>query len=414
MTRQTRKRDKKLLGNFALLLAFVLAAAGTVHSASLITNLGLEKKGDFTYFTIFAQNKITFTHFILPAKDDKPHRIVVDLEDAIHKLPRNNFRNLPLGIVEAVRTSQYQAEPKKITRVVLDLKEPVIYKVVEQGGENQVTFSLSTKKDPPSASWAAVPEALKTKTEPPKGINVKKKDKKELAGQEPVSPVETKPSKAQKKSEAAKGKPALAEKAKDIPVSGEKPQIKQTEPAPAPAEVKKREDEKTVSKGVEVETEKGVPKAEEAMHLPAIEKAQAPEMPSPEPVYLPAADSSVLQEPPWPVSKEEEDGAAQRESLVYLDEGRRDPFIPVTEEIDFSFGEIPLPSVENLRLVGTMEDQEGYKALLEDDVGYGYLLKSGDKVKNGFVVNVFNNKIFFQIEEYGWSRVISLELAAEY
>jgi len=86
----------------------------------------------------------------------------------------------------------------------------------------------------------------------------------------------------------------------------------------------------------------------------------------------------------------------------------------VTEEIDFSFGEIPLPSVENLRLVGTMEDQEGYKALLEDDVGYGYLLKSGDKVKNGFVVNVFNNKIFFQIEEYGWSRVISLELAAEY
>jgi hypothetical protein len=35
-------------------------------------------------------------------------------------------------------------------------------------------------------------------------------------------------------------------------------------------------------------------------------------------------------------------------------------------------------------------------------------------VKNGYVINVFKNKIFFQIEEYGWSRTISLELSPEY
>ena len=405
MTRETRKKDIKLLGNFALLLAFVLAVAGTAHSASLITNLALEKKGDFTYFTIFAQDKINFAHFILPAKDDKPHRIVVDLEDAIHKLPRNNFQNLPPGTVKGVRTSQYQVEPKKITRIVLDLEEPVIYKVAEQGKENQVTFSLSTKKDPPSLSWAADPEALKTKAGLPRETDVKKEDKKEFAGQKPVSPLDTKPSKSQTAPEAA---------VKEKPVLAEKPQIKQTERVAAPADVKKKEDKKTVDKGIQVDTDKQGPKPEDAIQLLAEEKAQTPKTPSPEEVYLPPTDSSVLREAPWPVSKEGEEGAAQRESLVYLDEGRRDPFIPVTEEIDFSFGEIPLPSVENLRLVGTMEDQEGYKALLEDDVGYGYLLKPGDKVRNGFVVNVFNNKIFFQIEEYGWSRVISLELTAEY
>jgi len=93
----------------------------------------------------------------------------------------------------------------------------------------------------------------------------------------------------------------------------------------------------------------------------------------------------------------------------------REEEIPsLSQEIDFEFGEIPLPSVENLKLVGTLEDGSGYKALLEDNRGYGYLLKSGDKVKNGYVVNVFENKIFFQIEEYGWSRVISLELPPEY
>jgi Tfp pilus assembly protein PilP len=70
--------------------------------------------------------------------------------------------------------------------------------------------------------------------------------------------------------------------------------------------------------------------------------------------------------------------------------------------------------VENLKLVGTLEDGSGYKALLEDDKGFGYLLRSGDRVKNGYVVNVLENKIFFQIEEYGWSRVISLELPPEY
>lgn len=405
---------KKLWGNFAFFLGFLLVASAGAHSASLVTNLSLEKKGDFTYFTIFAQDKIEFSHFILAASNDKPNRIVVDLEDAVHKLPKNNFRNLPRGTVKTVRTSQYQAQPEKITRIVLDLKEPVVYKVVDQDKENRVILCLSTKKDPPAVLWAADPEALKTKIEYPEKINVKKEDKKEFVSQKPVSPVESKPSKTQRKPETEKQKTTLAEKPKDVPAVKEKAQIKKTESAAVPVEIKKKEDKKQVSKAIEVETETSVPQTEDVAASSGKKKDPAAKTSLPQPVYLPPIESTALQGAAGLRSEDQEEGTAQRESLAYISEGRRDPFIPVSEEIDFEFGEIPLPSVENLKLVGTMEDHEGYKALLEDDAGYGYLLKSGDKVKNGFVVNVFTNKIFFQIEEYGWSRVISLELTAEY
>jgi len=405
---------KKLWGSVAFFLGFLLVVSAGAHSASLVTNLSLEKKGDFTYFTIFAQDRIEFSHFILAASNDKPNRIVVDLEDAIHKLPKNNFRNLPRGTVKAIRTSQYQTQPQKITRIVLDLKEPVVYKVVDQDKENRIILCLSTKKDPASVLWAADPEALKTKIEYPEKINVKKEDKKEFVSRKPVSPVESKLAKTERKPETEKQKATLAEKPKDVPAVKEKADVKKTESVAVPIEIKKKEDEKKVSKAIEVQQETPVPQAEEAAVPSGKQKDQAAEVPLPQPVYLPPIESSALQQAAGPRSEEGEEGIAQRESLAYISEGRRDPFIPVSEEIDFEFGEIPLPSVENLKLVGTMEDHEGYKALLEDDAGYGYLLKSGDKVKNGFVVNVFRNKIFFQIEEYGWSRVISLELTPEY
>lgn len=405
---------KKLWGSVAFFLGFLLVVATGAHSASLVTNLSLEKKGDFTYFTIFAQDKIEFNHFILAASNDRPNRIVVDLEDAIHKLSKYNFPDLPQGTVKAIRTSQYKTQPQKITRIVLDLKEPVVYKVVDQDKENRVILCLSTKKDPAAVLWAADPKALKTKIESPEKVKVKKEDKKEFVSQKPVSPVESKPSKTEKKSETEKQKTALAEKPKDIPTVKEKADVKKTESAAVPTEIKKKEDKKKVSKAKEIEPETSVLQADEVAAPSGKQKDRAAKASLPQPVYVRPIESSALQGAAGPRPEDQEEGVAQRESLAYISEGRRDPFIPVSEEIDFEFGEIPLPSVENLKLVGTLEDHEGYKALLEDDVGYGYLLKSGDKVKNGFVVDIFKNKIVFEIEEYGWSRVISLELTPEY
>ena len=406
---------KKLLLDFAFFSGLLLVMAAGAHSACLVTNLSLEKQGDFTYLTVFAEDKIEFSHFVLPSSGDKPHRIVLDLKDAVHQLPRNNFPNLPPSTVRAIRTSQYQVEPEKITRIVLDLKEPVIYSVVDQKEKNQVTLSLSTKKDPPSVFWVADPEALKTETEFPKKGNIKGEKREEFVRQEESAPLLAKePAKAETKPETKREKPASVEKPGDLPVTKQKPRIEETQTVTVTDETQVKKDEKTVKKGIEVKKEKGIPEAPAMTEFPSKEVSQASKTTVPQVVPFASVDTSVVQSAGILESDDQEQAVAQRESLVYVDEGRRDPFIPVSEEVDFEFGEMPLPAVENLRLVGTLEDQTGYKALLEDDAGYGYLLKSGDKVKNGFVVNVFRDKIFFQIEEYGWSRVISLELPPEY
>ena len=101
----------------------------------------------------------------------------------------------------------------------------------------------------------------------------------------------------------------------------------------------------------------------------------------------------------------------QRGIIHYHGEGKRDPFVPLTERISTELGEIPLPIFESLKLVGVLKDEAGNRALLEDERGYGYILKNGDKIKNGHVVSVEDNKVIFQIHEYGWSKTIALELS---
>jgi len=69
-----------------------------------------------------------------------------------------------------------------------------------------------------------------------------------------------------------------------------------------------------------------------------------------------------------------------------------------------------LPVLENLKLVGILEDIDGNRALLEDSEGNGYILMPNDKVKNGYLVSVTKNKAIFQVTEYGWTRTVALEL----
>lgn len=101
--------------------------------------------------------------------------------------------------------------------------------------------------------------------------------------------------------------------------------------------------------------------------------------------------------------------------LVKYDPGvKRDPFMPLSEKKDMTFGVVPLPLFDNLRLVGVLEDEQGNRALLEDELGYGYILMGGDRIKNGFVVSVDDDKATFNIEEYGGYQIRVLELNKEY
>ncbi len=94
----------------------------------------------------------------------------------------------------------------------------------------------------------------------------------------------------------------------------------------------------------------------------------------------------------------------------------RDPFETLVDETRTSKGSMErrIPNVETLLLVGVLKSETGRTAaLLEDLDGIGYILKPGDQVKNGFVAQIENNAIYFQVNEYGWSRTIVKEMEKE-
>lgn len=102
----------------------------------------------------------------------------------------------------------------------------------------------------------------------------------------------------------------------------------------------------------------------------------------------------------------------KRKIIEYSSWGTRDPFAQL---VDRGHGHEPgeIPDVETLRLVGVLRGDEGSSALLEDAEGYGYILKDGDPVRNGYVVQIGEKKIIFQIKEYGWSRTVALKIETD-
>lgn len=91
----------------------------------------------------------------------------------------------------------------------------------------------------------------------------------------------------------------------------------------------------------------------------------------------------------------------------------RDPFETLINDtkVEHNPMEQRVPNVEGLRLVGILESFDaGNRALFEDKDGYGYILKSGDKVQKGYVLRVDEDRVYFQIFEYGWSRTVALDM----
>jgi len=98
--------------------------------------------------------------------------------------------------------------------------------------------------------------------------------------------------------------------------------------------------------------------------------------------------------------------------VKYKARSYRDPFETLINESRTYDSPIEqrLANVEGLKLVGIIESGSGNRALFEDNEGYSYILKSGDKVKKGYVLRVENDRVYFQIFEYGWSRTVALKI----
>jgi len=126
--------------------------------------------------------------------------------------------------------------------------------------------------------------------------------------------------------------------------------------------------------------------AEDLMEVPVEEYAEAPQV-GPYNEFLP-----------------------EREIVVYNTGGRLDPFEPLIEDAQKSAGYDRIPDVESLRLVGVLLDKRSSRALFEDANGYSYILQTGDRVKNGFVLSITEERVVFQIRQYGWNRQVALDL----
>ncbi len=103
----------------------------------------------------------------------------------------------------------------------------------------------------------------------------------------------------------------------------------------------------------------------------------------------------------------------QRLVIKYQSNGSRDPFATLIDDSKTynSPTQQSIPNVDGLRLVGVIvARQNGNRALFIDKAGYSYMLQSGDKVRNGYVLRIESDRAYFQIFEYGWSRTVALKI----
>lgn len=444
-------RITKYTSILALGLA-ILLGAGNAYAAITLENIGVARDGDSVVVTISTSEVAQFNAFMI---DKKPERIVIDLDNVTNNIPQIDFGNLPFKSIHAIRTSQFKTEPTMQARVVLNVKRPLSYSTYRNG--NDIIVKLPAVADEIAFTpWYAIGEHADTKL----ADNGAKKD-------EPKSPVETEVTPGPANTEMAEKtvvepkneitKPASPDSAvnKDEP----KPPV-ETEVTPAPANTEMAEKpvvepkneitepaspdsavkvEKTESKPIEkVETkpqqepaEQPAPQVDKALAEPqkeneAVSTASTATLPAPAQQELPAptaapeetadnnvsessSDSAFADEPATETANIDIEPNAKRQAIEYDPGNLPDPFTPL---IGNGAGKqaTGLPSLENMKLVGILQDIELNRALLEDADGNGYMLKPNDKIRGGYLVSVTDNKAIFQVTEYGWTRTVALEL----
>ena len=459
---------RKMVISLAVISVLILAgSASTVSAAPHVENISLKKQGEFVELTIYADGPFTFTHFIEEAKAGKPYRVVLDMKECLHNLPQFNFRDLPTDVISAIRTSQYKIKPDKVVRIVADISRPVTYLVKQAEGSVTLVFAAPQEKE--FSFWCAAPItdaekielALKdTKSETvstPQTVAAHP-EMEEKARQEGTFKPPTFPQQPESKDQAVAQKPADV---KSVPIE-KKEAVKKTDAFSADERqaIKQKlanltEEEKQVKpdfvdvvksdapdKKAKAVTSEPKKEAKKQIVLPApntnkevltdsqpvtpvqpgtLDKAATP---STEPVEeeddaakqkLWKSEKELRKNPERPPKSKGSLAAAfpKREVIRYRSYGKRDPFLPLVSKSMSGYQNGDIPDIETLRLVGVLQSEYSNMALLEDMEGYGYILQDGDKVKNGYVIQIYKDKVLFQISEFGWSRSVALSMEVD-
>ena len=107
-----------------------------------------------------------------------------------------------------------------------------------------------------------------------------------------------------------------------------------------------------------------------------------------------------------------QDSLAADPGLVRYKIFGRDPFVPLVKDTSNA---AELPRVENLRLVGVLEDTRERIALLEDftNGNRAFALRVSDPVEHGKVLRVQRDKVVFIIRDFDVSRSYTLSLTRD-
>lgn len=461
---------------YAWLWAFVAAALVVAPAlAAEIDNVTLSRFEDYAVVTLYSNAPVTVTDQWIAAKDGKPNRIVVDVTGATHDLPKNNFSRLPKSTITSIRTSQFAVTPNPVVRVVLDLAHATEYEVKTSG--RRVRIMVSAPDDPPiEGQWSARDLSTTSvfaqtdMTDMPAGRPAETTVKAQAAIQpSPKAPAKPSADAVPESSPAHKSTPMADASTKPaampLPLPSGQAPASESEPAAQASAQAQRESEPLMptpmpqsesnqeinynlpvpadlqlAQGTTEETEmpademgassEETTESPSAMPLPspatpetdasaptaAADQPEEAESEGSESVMLPVPDSgseavaSLSTLPPLPESTP--DVVPPRSNVTYQTMGRRDPFAALVQ-VGAGFNAAALPDVNSLRLVGVLHDVQSSWGLFEDANGYGYILKKGDRVQNGRLSKLTENKAFFQLSEFGWSRSVELDLERE-
>ncbi|KAA3633829.1 MAG: AMIN domain-containing protein [Calditrichaeota bacterium] len=442
-------------------LALILTS---ISFASQVTDVELNYSEGFTVAKINIDGDVRYTHQTVIAKDGKPYRVIVDILSATHELGAKNFYNLPACPVKAIRSSQYSVSPEKVVRLVFDMDAERVYRI--DSDLHSVSLYFSDKSTPKFANWSSsassvTPSAKPTQKPQMKTASVPANESKStkelnsaidndrmlsLSGKSspvPDGPKVDKPAlnnQTEKnnndlaKAEAArlakieadkKAKSEAARLAKieaDKKAKAEAARLAKIEADKKAKEAAKLAQAETANKEVSQPAKKSV--ASKSSSKPA-QKSAVKKSSKPVVAKTPAVNNAKKEDKSKtsrfrrnPVSNKIRGTMVaqfpKRLVIKYQAKAHRDPFATLIDESKKYNNpvEARIPNVEGLKLVGIIqsENKGNNRALFEDNDGYGYILKSGDKVRKGYVLRVDAARVYFQIFEYGWSRTVALNL----
>lgn len=100
-------------------------------------------------------------------------------------------------------------------------------------------------------------------------------------------------------------------------------------------------------------------------------------------------------------------------SFYYSAFNRRDPFASLIQGKFVSNKKMDPVMLGRVELVGIVNSELDRFALLEDDKGFSYIMRVGDRVKNGSVVAIGDESMVARVTNFGQTRKFTLRLAKQ-